>query len=383
MQNLTQAAETSGESVSHTSSRRLRLVIFFAVTLGGLLLMSMPAWLITGPKSTVLRAIVGGIGAVLVGAGLASYVTEHLDPVKSSVMEAFELQLVGGNSHNFRGVVHREVASALGDLSAGSTDFGPRGRLFSRLALSRSEQEIVIQGISLSQKWQMAQLLEDLFRRHPEFRTRILLMHPYSPHAEHRDADLNFRPGTIRQLIDETIVPLGSLQRSMGLGDRLQVRGYFAIPYFGFTCCDEQRMMLSLSRERRGGDQNLGIYLEASGSAASQFLFDVLAGFEQRWEASQSLLDYLSIQFSPGSEHRTSGRLHFDVESDRDLAITSMSVECDHGSRPQTERVGDNRYRISLQDSSVDQTVTIREALSADRTAWLRNPVEIVIPRGI
>jgi hypothetical protein len=364
----------------YTSGRRLRVAVSIATIFLGALILSTPAWLVTSQSESVARAILGAAGAVLVSSGIASLVAEQLNPVYDSVVEAFEQQLDPDASDNIRAVIKHEVASALAELSDSSVDFGPRARLFNRLELASAEEEILIQGISLSQKWQTTQLLEDLFRRLPDFHVRILLMHPFSDLAVLRDRDLDFRPGTIRQLVDETIVPLASLHRSLGLEDRLQVRGYFAIPYYGFTMCDRRRLALSLSREGRGGDQNMGIYLEANSRAASALISDLVGGFQVRWDNSCGLLEQVQVQFAPGTEKRTEMAVYFEITSDRELEIESVRVRAGDGLTVKVSQIGELHYSCSSSNLKIDQTFVIEQAISRDRRGWLRAPVEIVVP---
>lgn len=364
----------------YSTGRRLRVAVSAATIFLGGLILSMPAWLITSPSESVGRAVVGGAGAVLLSSGIASLVAERLNPIYDSVVEAFEQQLDPDSPDNMRAVIQHEVTSALAELSDPSVDFGPRAKLFSRLELASTEEEVLVQGISLSQKWQTTQLLEDLFRRHPEFQVRILLMHPFSDLATLRDRDLDFRPGTIRQLVDETIVPLASLHRSLGLEDRLQVRGYFAIPYYGFTMCDRRRVALSLSREGRGGDQNMGMYLEASSRAASALMSDLVSGFESRWDKSCGLLEQVQVQFAPGTERRSGGSVYFEVASDRELEVESIRVHAADGLETKISQVDELHYSCSTKDLKTDQTFVIEQAISRDRRGWLRAPIEILVP---
>jgi hypothetical protein len=346
----------------------------------GVLILSMPAWLITSRSEGIERAIVAAAGAVLLSSGIASLIAERLNPVYDSVVEAFEQQLDPDAPDNIRAVIQHEVISALAELSDSSVDFGPRARLFNRLELASTEEEVLIQGISLSQKWQTTQLLEDLFRRQSDFQVRILLMHPFSDLAALRDRDLDFRPGTIRQLVDETIVPLASLHRSLGLGDRLQVRGYFAIPYYGFTICDRRRVALSLSREGRGGDQNMGIYLEANSRAASALVSDLVGGFEARWDRSCGLLEQVQLQFAPGTEHRSETSVYFEITSDRGLDVESIKIRTTDGLTVKVSEIEELRYSCSTANLKIDQTFVVERVISKDRQGWLRAPVEILVP---
>lgn len=366
----------------YSSGRRLRVAVAAATIFLGALILSMPAWLITSQAQSIGRAIVAAAGAVLLSSGIASLIAERLNPVYDSVVEAFEQQLDPDASDNIRAVIQHEVVSALAELSDSSVDFGPRARLFSRLELASAEEEVLVQGISLSQKWQTTQLLEDLFRRQPDFQVRILLMHPFSDLAALRDRDLDFRPGTIRQLVDETIVPLASLHRSLGLEDRLQVRGYFAIPYYGFTMCDRRRLALSLSREGRGGDQNMGIYLEANSRAASALISDMVGGFEARWDKSCGLLEQVQVQFAPGTERRSETSVYFEIISDRELEIESIQVRTTEGLTVKVSQIDELHYSCSTTNLKVDQKFVIEQVISRDRRGWLRAPVEILVPAG-
>ena len=330
----------------------------------------------------VVRAVVGGAGAVLLSSGIASLIAERLDPIYDSVKEAFEQQLDPDAPDNMRAVIQHEVTVALAELADTSVDFGPRAKLFNRLELAAAEEEILVQGISLSQKWQTTQLLEELFRSRPEFSARILLIHPFSDLALLRDRDLDFHPGTIRQLVDETIIPLASLRRSLGLGERLQVRGYFAIPYYGFTVCDRRRLALSLSREERGGDQNMGIYVEATSKAASALVADLITGFDSRWGKSPGLLESVQLQFAPGSEHRNGKAVSFEISSDCELDVSSILVRVGFDVRAKISKVSNDRYRCDVDNVDVDQAIVIEQAISADRMGWLRQPVEIRLPRN-
>jgi hypothetical protein len=364
----------------YSSGHRLRVAVSAATVFLGVLILSMPAWLITSPSESIERAIVAAAGAVLLSSGIASLISERLNPVYDSVVEAFEQQLDPDAPDNIRAVIQHEVVSALAELSDSSVDFGPRAKLFSRLDLVSAEEEVLIQGISLSQKWQTTQLLEDLFRRQPDFQVRILLMHPFSKLAALRDRDLDFRPGTIRQLVDETIVPLASLHRSLGLGDRLQVRGYLAIPYYGFTMCDRRKVALSLSREGRGGDQNMGIYLEANSRAASALVSDLVGGFEARWDRSCGLLEQVQVQFAPGTERRSETSVYFEITSDRELDIESIKIRTTEGLTVKVSQIEELRYSCSTTNLKVDQTFVVEQVISGDRQGWLRAPVEILVP---
>jgi hypothetical protein len=209
-----------------------------------------------------------------------------------------------------------------------------------------------------------------------------LLIHPFSDLALLRDRDLDFHPGTIRQLVDETIIPLASLRRSLGLGERLQVRGYFAIPYYGFTVCDRRRLALSLSREERGGDQNMGIYVEATSKAASALVADLITGFDSRWGKSPGLLESVQLQFAPGSEHRNGKAVSFEISSDCELDVSSILVRVGFDVRAKISKVSNDRYRCDVDNVDVDQAIVIEQAISADRMGWLRQPVEIRLPRN-
>lgn len=318
------------------------------------------------------------------GFGLGAIVQEFLDPIFDAVQEAFEYQIDVDQPGNLRSTIHQEVASALAEVAASTVDFAPRGKLFQRMNFAAAETEILIQSISLSQKWQMTQILEELFEKRPGLRVRILLMHPYSPHVGLREADLTFNPGTIRQLIDETVLPLSSLRNSMHLEDRLQVRGYSTIPYYGISCVDRNRLTIALSRERRGGDQNLGIYVEASSQAASGMIADILAGFDARWDCSPSIVDYLDVAFSPGSERRaTEKRLQFEILSREPLNIQSLRIHSTSSTGIQVHvlQSDENRAVISAEPLWRDrpQHFTLDQALGQSGS-WLRGAVEIPLP---
>jgi hypothetical protein len=140
-------------------------------------------------------------------------------------------------------------------------------------------------------------------------------------------------------------------------------------------------MVLSLSREQRGGDQNYGVYLEAGSRAGSEFIIDLISGFEVRWQASMGLLDYLTIQFIPDSAQRSSGQLTFDISSDRALDVGSLRVMSEPTDEVRVTETGDLTYRVHARDCEREQRFMFNEATSSDHAAWLRHEVAILIPR--
>ena len=374
----------SPEDRPFSRNRKFRIATNFALLFFGLFLTSLPAWAIDA-SDVVGSSLVAGAGGVLMGFGLGALIEEWLDPTYDSVVEAFAIQAAVGVPGNFRGIIHEQVSAALAEVASSSVEFGPRGRLAARLQLASSEQEILVQSISLSQKWQTTQILEELFKHRSELRVKIALMHPYSPHVALREQDLGFQPGTLRQLIDETIQPLASLKTALNLADRLEVRGYLATPYFGLTCCDQKRAMISLSREKRGGDQNTAIYVERGSETASEMISDLVNGFQGRWASSKDILEFVSVSFVPGSERSADGRIDFLFESD--AALAQNSIVCTSRTATEilitTDVAGDalHRYRVAAKfhDPNRVQTFEIAEA-TTESGAWLRSPVMITLP---
>ena len=377
--NATSGGNSRRSGEAYEARRRLRATVQGMLALVGVLLLSMPAWILRG-ASTPVRTVVAGAGAVLLSLGLLALLTEVLNPIKDEVGAAFEDQLTDNDSLNFAGIVRSEVEIALTHVTQSGIEFGPRAKLFQRLAIDTAQEEVLIQGISLSQKWQTAQLLEERFKTRPDFKARILLMHPYSAHAALRDADLDFQSGTIRRLIDETITPMSSLQRTLQLGERLEVRGYFSSPYYGLLACDRRRMVLSLSRESRGGDQNRGIYIDSNSLMPHDFIVDTIGGFEERWKNAKGLLEYVEGQFVPGSESRNGRQLTFELKFGRAIEPATLVVTIDGNRATGVTARAENIYQISAIDSGKLSSVQVSQAMSDDGKAWLRAPVEFLIP---
>lgn len=188
--------------------------------------------------------------------------------------------------------------------------------------------------------------------------------------------DLTFPTGTIRQLVAETMVPLTSVASKLGNDGRLEVRGYFAIPYYGIICTDRRRLLLSLSREGRGGDQNLGAFIEAGSQGATAFVDDLLRGFDDRWEGSKNLLSSVDVSFLPGSERIEGDRIEFVVQSDKPLDPKTLIFESPTSTELQVTESTEqpNQYTISgLPGSrSRPQRFKVLEALASD-DGWLAN----------
>jgi len=366
----------------YSENRKFRVILYAAVFALGTLLITLPFWAI---DSVPVGTILASVGGVLIAFGFGAALQEWIDPTYESVQEAFAISVDPNVDGNLRDIVQKEVARAVADVASSSVEFGPRARLQRRLDIAHAERDITIQSISLSQKWQMTQLLEELLTERSELRVRICLMHPYSPHVARREEDLGFQPGTLRQLIDETVQPLIVLRNSLPNPERLEVRGYFATPYYGFSCCDGRRMVISLSREGRGGDQNLGIYLEASSESATNMVSDILLGFDRRWESSVDLLATASVSFVPGSEGTDGDKISFQISSTEPMKVNKFVISS-ASSRilsvtDASQSNGEYVYAVVAQyeNGRRVQDFEVREALTA-HNGWLRAPVRMVLP---
>jgi hypothetical protein len=368
----------------YTTQAKVRVAISFAVLAVGLLLVSTPGWLFKADSNTVITNAVVGFAGALIGFAITSFVNEMFDPTYDAVIEAFDLHSDPANLQGFRATIREEVAASVSRVTATPVDFGPRAQMVHKLALSSAKSQLLIQSISLSQKWQIAQMLDDLFRSNPSFRVRVLLMHPYSHITRAREVDLGFSVGTIRQLVQESILPLASLNSRHDVGDRLQVRGYWALPYFGITSIDSQRALVSLSREGRGGDQNYACLIYGSTPSAAAMISDLEQGFEQRWESSHNLLRPLNIDLQVVGPQDPSGELlTVALHGDVGLLPDSIRLIIDNGKvvGRLEDMSGDVHIQLRHQNSGV-MRVQVLEALSKDRHQWLMQPVELLISIG-
>ncbi|WP_328582659.1 hypothetical protein [Streptomyces sp. NBC_00370] len=326
------------------------------------------------------NAVVGLAGA-LIGYAVASLISELLNPTYDAVMEAFDFQADPNHETGFRNVIRDEVMAAVAEVASSAVDFGPRARLFSKLGMSDTEGRLRIQSISLSQKWQTTQILEELFRGRPQLTVKILLIHPYSPHVQYRENDIGFRDGTIRQLVEETILPLASLKSNQGIQDRLQVRGYFAIPYYGIISCDSSRCLVTLSREGRGGDQNYGMLIEGSTQSSSAMITDLERGFDDRWSGSFDLLSPLQLTLSVG-ERTSSGEIVVQVLGETDIDEESIDILVENAELVERASTEANKIQLKLlPEASAGRPVRVQllRAFSKDHHQWLRTPVEITV----
>lgn len=371
-----------GQNRPYTADRRTRLAITLAIFGVGLFMISSPAWLLEGPDNEVIRNAVVGLAGALIGYAVTGLVSETLNPTYDAVLEAFDLNSETSYDRSFRNLIHSEVTAAVAEVTSSSVDFGPRAKLFSRLELHNSEEALRIQSISLSQKWQTTQILEELFKGRPQLKARILLIHPYSSHVRHREDDIGFRPGTIRQLVEETILPLASLKNRDHIGDRLEVRGYFATPYYGIISCDSSRCLITLSREGRGGDQNHGILIEGSTQSSAAMISDLEQGFDDRWMNSFDLLSPLIVSLELEEPSLSDDGVSVRLLSESDLDEPSVQIAVENGQILRRSAVGARELQILVQaDESASQTVRVQveQALSKDHHQWLRNPVEILV----
>jgi hypothetical protein len=345
----------------------------------GLFLISSPAWFLS--ENIVAQGAVVGLAGAVIGYAVTALVSEALNPTYDAVIEAFKLNQDQHVENNFRNMIHREVASAVAEVTSSSVDFGPRARLFSALELHLSEESVHIQSISLSQKWQTTQILEDLFSRRPRLQVRILLVHPYSKHVEMRESDLGFQPNTIRQLLEETILPLASLAKRQSVGDRIQVRGYFATPYYGLISYDSRRALVTLSREGRGGDQNYGLLIEGSTQAATAMIEDLNRGFDDRWNDSFDLLNPLNVTIQLES---SSDDVNFVVRLDSDTALDANSIVLDISNGTLTESATSDlrSHRFTIVGDGGNASlirVRLERAFSSDHHYWLHRPIELLL----
>ncbi|WP_157623251.1 hypothetical protein [Terrabacter sp. Root181] len=309
---------------------------------------------------------------------------EILDPTYDAVMEAFDLQGDVLNPHGFRAAIREEVSTSVSRVIAAPTEFGPRAQMVQKLALRDAKTHAIIQSISLSQKWQTAQTLEDLFRRNPAFSLRILLIHPYSKNSLARETDLGFASGTIRQLVQESLIPLASLRNQEAIGQRLQVRGYWSMPYFGISSVDSVRSLITLSREGRGGDQNYACLIHGSTPSTLAMIADLEQGFEERWMASHDLMVPLELTVkSVASQVAGDTELKVAVESKSDVLAKSLVFKVDNGKVQEVAQSDPRRVLVSvLPISGGVVRVQVTEALSHDKNQWLASPVELSITGG-
>jgi hypothetical protein len=368
----------------YSSGRRLRVATSMALLAVGMLFVSTPGWLLTGSGDEVTKNAVVGLAGALIGFAVGGLVSELMDPTYDAVIEAFERHSDEDYAGGFRNAIKEAVESAVAEVTSSAVDFGPRARLFENLQLGRSRRQLRIQSISLSHKWQTTQVLEDLFNQHPQFTTRILLMHPYSPHAPLREADIGFEPDKIAQLVDETLHPLASLRNDPVIGDRLKVRGYFSSPYYGMICRDSNRCLVTLSREGRGGDQNFAMLLDASNPSTTAMVKDLMEGFDERWTHSYDLLDRLSIEPALEASSRPDGLFAVAVHSDHPLEESSIRATAASDNVLKVEAKGSNTYELVFDRQAGHDGVHVRihRALSADRHAWLRTPIELLVARA-
>lgn len=191
---------TVSSSLLHTErpyseKQGLRLAVWSALAMLGVFLLSVPAWAFDSLKEPTWTAILGGGGGVLLGFGLGAIVNERLDPTHAAVQEAINLQADPAIAGNLRSAIREEVSLALAEVASSSVDFGPRANLFERLKFEHTNNQVIIQSISLSSKWQIAQLLERLLLDNKEATAKLLLVHPYSTQARLRDAGPNLPNG--------------------------------------------------------------------------------------------------------------------------------------------------------------------------------------------
>ncbi|MEU4767677.1 hypothetical protein AB0H12_30945 [Actinosynnema sp. NPDC023794] len=310
---------------------------------------------------------------------MTSLVSEKLNPTLDAVYEVFDLHTDSEREGTFRSAIHEEVVRAVGQVTASAVDFGPRGKLFSKLEITSVHEELRVQSISMSQKWQFAQLLEELFKKNAEVRVRILLIHPYSPHVPLREADIGFTPNTIRNLVEETILPLASLRSEQNVADRLQVRGYYSTPHYGLIVCDTTRCLVTLSREGRGGDQNFAIFFDGSTQPSASMIGDLEHGFDNRWEHSFNLMEplILTVEVLVSTEK---DKLSIKLVSEVPLDVPSIKFKCLNAVVESIENRGDSvDVELRHLGRSENIGVDVVRALSHDGHSWLAKPVGVVV----
>ena len=358
----------------YTAGRKARFAIAFAIFGIGLFLISTPAWLLKSAYDDVAKNAVIGLAGALIGYAVTGLVSELVNPTYEAVMEAFHVNSDEHYPESFRNLLRREVTAAVAEVTSSSVDFGPRANLFTKLAIRNTEETLRLQSISLSQKWQTTQILEDLFRSRPQLTVRILLIHPYSPHVHHREQDIGFREGTIRQLVEETILPLASLESREHIRERLQVRGYFATPYYGIISCDSARCLVTLSREGRGGDQNFGMLIEGSTQSSTGMISDLERGFDDRWEESYDLLQPLHLSLEVG-ENTPEGEFVVRITGDDDLDDNSLEILADNSQIISHNQVSRREIELRVRfnsDNGQTAKVQVTHALSDNHHRWLR-----------
>ena len=353
------------------TTQRVRRVLSITYLLGGLFLLTLPQWYYRDPTEAFQATLSTAVAGVLLTIGITSLVSEYLDPTRYTHEQVLRASVTGSDPDTIGGLVRNELDRALTQLHNPAFEFGPRSELLKKLDIASCNTELVAVLVSGSQRYELLRVLGDLFQTKPGFMARVLFAHPYSQSLAMRARDLEMPISYLRDSITESLTLLRHLRDSRGLADRLQVRGYDVLPYFGLMSCDRVRAVLIMYREGRRGDLNFGLFLQ-SGVPTDAFLRELHDEFNGRWSHSVDLLGHLQV-LGVNTSRPVEGRILIEVRFDRPLQSEATRVEA--GRRSPTIQTTDSSVTIDFElPSGQPEVVKIVEAVAKDRSAWLVDP---------